>query len=104
MICDRDKAWRLNVDPRDRVYFVLLLALPCVMLMGQILAIASSEKRDGLKMIHAASCTPFTNWPTERTPVRYPFAMDFSPGGGFFALGNDRGCVMLYRLRHFSQA
>lgn len=70
----------------------------------QMLAIASNQKRDALKVIHSASCTPFTNWPTERTPVRYPFALDFSPGGGFLAVGNDRGCVLLYRIRHYPQA
>ncbi|CAM9313703.1 unnamed protein product [Ectocarpus sp. 12 AP-2014] len=71
---------------------------------GQMLAIASNQKRDALKVVHSASCTPFTNWPTERTPVRYPFALDFSPGGGFLAVGNDRGCVLLYRIRHYPQA
>ncbi|CAM9279963.1 unnamed protein product [Ectocarpus sp. 13 AM-2016] len=71
---------------------------------GQMLAIASNQKRDALKIVHSASCTPFTNWPTERTPVRYPFALDFSPGGGFLAVGNDRGCVLLYRIRHYPQA
>ncbi|CAM9257503.1 unnamed protein product [Pylaiella littoralis] len=71
---------------------------------GQMLAIASNQKRDALKVIHSASCTPFTNWPTERTPIRYPFALDFSPGGGFLAVGNDRGCVLLYRIRHYPQA
>lgn len=70
----------------------------------QMLAIASNQKRDALKVIHSSSCAPFTNWPTERTPVRYPFALDFSPGGGFLAVGNDRGCVLLYRLRHYPQA
>ncbi|CAM9367166.1 unnamed protein product [Ascophyllum nodosum] len=71
---------------------------------GQMLAIASNQKRDGLKIIHSASCTPFMNWPTERTPIRYPFAVDFSPGGGFLAVGNDRGCVLLYRVRHYPKA
>lgn len=71
---------------------------------GQMLAIASNQKRDALKVIHAASCSSFTNWPTERTPVRYPFALDFSPGGGYLAVGNDRGCVLLYRVRHYPQA
>lgn len=80
-------------SPRWRVRFVT-----------QILAIASDQKRDALKVIHTASCSPFTNWPTERTPTRYPYALDFSPGGGFLAVGNDRGCVLLYRLRHYPQA
>lgn len=81
-----------------------LLRFPRSLENMQMLAIASNQKRDSLKVIHSASCTPFTNWPTERTPVRYPFALDFSPKGGFLAVGNDRGCVLLYRIRHYPEA
>jgi U3 small nucleolar RNA-associated protein 18 len=28
--------------------------------------------------------------------------MDFSPKSGFLALGNDKGRVLLYRLKHYS--
>lgn len=31
--------------------------------------------------------------------VRY--SMDFSPKSGFLALGNDKGRVLLYRLKHY---
>jgi hypothetical protein len=67
------------------------------LLLSQVLAIASNEKRDTIKLLHVPSGTIFSNWPTERTPIRYPFSLDFSPNGSFLAVGNDRGRVLLYR-------
>lgn len=69
----------------------------------QILAIASAEKRDSLKLVHMPSGTVFSNWPTERTPIRYPFSFDFSQSGTHFAIGNDRGSVLLYQLQHYAK-
>ncbi|CAN0023203.1 unnamed protein product [Choristocarpus tenellus] len=71
---------------------------------GQVMAIASSTKRDALKVVHMPTGMLFTNWPTERTPVRYPFAIDFSPSSGYLAVGNDRGQALLYRIRHYDNA
>jgi hypothetical protein len=68
-----------------------------ILLLLQVLAIASNEKRDAMKLLHVPSGTIFSNWPTERTPIRYPFSLDFSPNGSFLAVGNDRGRVLLYR-------
>jgi U3 small nucleolar RNA-associated protein 18 len=68
-----------------------------MLLLSQVLAIASNEKRDAMKLLHVPSGTIFSNWPTERTPIRYPFSLDFSPNGSFLAVGNDRGRVLLYR-------
>lgn len=74
------------------------------MFIGELLAIASSQKKDQLKLVHLPSCTVFSNWPTERTPIKKVTSLDFSPGGGYLALGNNRGRVLLYRLSHFETA
>lgn len=71
---------------------------------GQILAMSSDQARDQLRISHTQSCSVFSNWPTDRTPVRRVTSLDFSPGGGFFAVGNNRGKVLLYRVNQFSQA
>jgi len=71
---------------------------------GQLLAIASDEKIDQLRLIHMPSCTTYSNWPTERTPMRRVQCIDFSPGGGYMVVGNNKGKVLLYKLNHFSSA
>lgn len=68
---------------------------------SQILAMASRDVRDELKFVHLPSLTVFSNWPTARTPLHYVSAMDFSPSSGYFAVGNARGRVLLYRLTHY---
>uniref|UniRef100_K3WHM9 U3 small nucleolar RNA-associated protein 18 homolog n=1 Tax=Globisporangium ultimum (strain ATCC 200006 / CBS 805.95 / DAOM BR144) TaxID=431595 RepID=K3WHM9_GLOUD len=68
---------------------------------SQILAMASKDSRDALKFVHLPSFTVFSNWPTARTPLHYVSAMDFSPSCGYFAVGNARGRVLLYRLTHY---
>lgn len=71
---------------------------------GQMLAIASRMKRDSLRLIHMPTLTVFSNWPTSRTPLHYVHSLCFSPGGGYLAIGNAKGRVVLYRLHHYPQA
>ncbi|POM71588.1 U3 small nucleolar RNA-associated protein 18 [Phytophthora palmivora] len=68
---------------------------------SEILAMASADTKDSLKMVHMPSLTVFANWPTAHTPLHYVSAMDFSPNSGYFAVGNARGRVLLYRLTHY---
>ena len=68
---------------------------------GQILSIASKDKKDAVKCVHLPSLTVFSNWPTNRSPIHYPSSLDFSNASGYMAIGNDRGRVLLYRLRHY---
>ena len=70
---------------------------------GQLLAIASRLKRDALKLIHVPTMTAFSNWPTSRSPIHYVHSLAFSPSGGYLAIGNARGRVLLYRIHHYSQ-
>jgi len=69
---------------------------------SQMMAFSSFEANDQLRMLHLGSRTIFSNWPTADTPLRKVQCMAFSPGGAYFAVGNDRGKVLLYRLNHFS--
>ncbi|KAL3679025.1 hypothetical protein R1sor_021981 [Riccia sorocarpa] len=71
---------------------------------SQILAIASRMKKNALKLVHLPSHTVFSNWPTQKTPIQYVHSLDFSPGGGYMAVGNAAGNVLLYRLRHYDNA
>ncbi|KAK4492489.1 hypothetical protein RD792_003298 [Penstemon davidsonii] len=71
---------------------------------AQILAISSSMKKNSLKLIHVPSFNVFSNWPPSNRALQYPSCMDFSPNGGFMALGNSAGKVLLYKLHHYNRA
>ncbi|KAL1331146.1 hypothetical protein HN51_048397 [Arachis hypogaea] len=71
---------------------------------SQILAICSGMKKSSLKLIHIPSYTVFSNWPPPNASLSYPRCLDFSPGGGFMAVGNSAGKVLLYKLHHYQHA
>ena len=71
---------------------------------AQILAISSSMKKNSLKLIHIPSYTVYSNWPPPNRTLHYPRCLDFSPGGGFMAVGNAAGKVLLYKLHHYQHA
>ncbi|CAE6472570.1 unnamed protein product [Rhizoctonia solani] len=71
---------------------------------AQILASASKTKKDQLKLIHTKTLTTFANWPTSGTPLGHVTALDFSTRSEYLAIGNTRGNVLLYNLRHYSVA
>ncbi|TPX35459.1 hypothetical protein SmJEL517_g02075 [Synchytrium microbalum] len=62
------------------------------------LLFASRAKKDALRLAHLPSLKVFPNWPTAATPLSYINSVDFSPKGGFAAMGNDKGRVLLYKL------
>lgn len=71
---------------------------------AQILAICSTMKKNSLKLIHVPSYNVFSNWPPPNKNLQYPRCLDFSPGGGFMAVGNAAGKVLLYKLHHYHHA
>lgn len=68
---------------------------------GEVLCMASRMKKNSLRLVHVPTLTVFSNWPTSRSPLHYVHCACFSPGGGFLAMGNARGHVLMYRLHHF---
>ena len=69
---------------------------------GQLLVTYSSAQREGLRCCHLASGSTYANWPTPRTPLAYVSTLALSPNSGFMAIGNDKGNVLLYRLKHYA--
>jgi len=70
---------------------------------GEILAAASNYTKDALKLVHVGSSTVFATWPTQRTPLNRVTAVDFSRRDGYFAIGNEKGRVLLYQLPHYQR-
>ena len=63
---------------------------------------SSHIKKQCMRLVHSASSTVFANWPTAGTPLHYVSSIDFCNDGGYVAIGNDRGKVLLYRMKHYS--
>lgn len=69
----------------------------------EILAIASDKMKEAVRLVHLPSCTVFSNFPVvKQKHLSLIHTMDFSPRSGYFALGNDKGKALLYRLHHYS--
>ncbi|KAJ7183100.1 WD40 repeat-like protein [Mycena filopes] len=71
---------------------------------AQVMAVASREKKDALRLIHLPSLTAFSNWPTSSTPLGHVSAVDFSAQSEYVAVGNTRGKVLLYHLIDYGAA
>ncbi|CAI8037089.1 U3 small nucleolar RNA-associated protein 18 homolog [Geodia barretti] len=71
---------------------------------SEILAVASSAKKDAVKMVHLSSLTVFSNWPHVHSRLGRPTSLHLSPLSRYLALGNERGKALLFRLNHYHQA
>lgn len=68
---------------------------------GQILCVASKQKKDALKLVHLPLGTVFANWPTSNTPLGRVTCVQFSPNSQMLAIANDTGKITLWRLDHY---
>lgn len=69
----------------------------------EILAVASRKMKEAVRLVHLPSCTVFSNFPVfKKSTLSRVQTMDFSPRGGYFALGNEKGRALMYRLHHYS--
>ncbi len=69
---------------------------------AQLLAIASRNKKDAMRLVHFPTMRTFANWPTSGTPLGHVTAVDFNATGRFLAVGNSRGRVLLYSPKHYA--
>eukprot|EP00300_Choanocystis_sp_HF-7_P002289 c11762_g1_i1.p1 GENE.c11762_g1_i1~~c11762_g1_i1.p1 ORF type:complete len:342 (+),score=57.54 c11762_g1_i1:69-1094(+) len=70
---------------------------------GELYSFASSEKKGAIRLLHVPTFTVFRNWPLPKNPLRYITSTAFSPRGAYMCLGDDKGQVLLYRLKHYSR-
>ncbi|XP_074016265.1 U3 small nucleolar RNA-associated protein 18 homolog [Numenius arquata] len=69
----------------------------------EILAVASCEADEAVKLVHIPSYTVFSNFPVfRRKQIYLAQSMDFSPRSGFFSVANNKGKALLFRLKHYS--
>ena len=65
---------------------------------GELLVVASVEKKDALKVVHLPTCTVYRNWPTEQTPLGRVTAVAIS-SERYLAIGNDSGKIRIWEIR-----
>ena len=70
---------------------------------SELMSIYSDVKETAVRLVHFPSLTVFKNFPSETRDSAHFISMDFSPGGGYMAAGNNRGSAFLYRLNHYEQ-
>lgn len=69
---------------------------------GQLMAFASHEKKGAVRIVHTASMSVFSNWPTARSSISSCIcSLTFSPSSGFLAVGESSGRVRLLRLNAY---
>ena len=64
---------------------------------GQMLVMASSGKRDQLRVVHVPAFKVFPNWPTSKTPLAVVECVDVGKNG-YLTIGRKKG-VALWKVR-----
>ncbi|XP_005526905.2 PREDICTED: U3 small nucleolar RNA-associated protein 18 homolog [Pseudopodoces humilis] len=68
----------------------------------EILAVASRDTDEAVKLVHLPSYTVFSNFPVfRRKQIYLTQSMDFSPRSGYFSVANNKGKALLFRLKHY---
>lgn len=69
---------------------------------SEMLAMASAECDNAVRLLHVPSMSVFTNFPgPENRFLRKVFKVDFSPNSGYLMLGNVSGRAFLFRMQHY---
>lgn len=68
---------------------------------SEILAYASKDIENSVKLYHVGSESTFHNFPNFNTKFGHINVLNFSPSSGYLALGNQKSLISLYRLKHY---
>ncbi|XP_067632231.1 U3 small nucleolar RNA-associated protein 18 homolog [Eurosta solidaginis] len=68
---------------------------------AEVLAMCSAEIPSAVKLAHFPSATVFCNFPLPGSDIGKIRVAEFSPNGGYLALGSTHKAVKLLRLKHY---
>lgn len=68
---------------------------------SEMLAYASADIPNSLKLYHIGSHKTFENFPSFHSKYGNVNVLNFSPNSGYIAFGNSKSCVSLCRLTHY---
>ncbi|KAI3648429.1 hypothetical protein MP228_006283 [Amoeboaphelidium protococcarum] len=85
----------------------LTTGISCLSIGGgndELMCMGSKVKKDQLRIVNANSGQPivYGNWPNLNTPLGHVQCAEFSPSAGNFAVGNDKGRILLYRFPQYN--
>lgn len=69
---------------------------------NEILSFCSNDADNALKHVHLRSMTVFDNFPSQQDLMGKITTMAYSPGSGYFGIGNIGGVAPLYRFKHYN--
>lgn len=69
---------------------------------SELLAIASKEVENAIRIVHFPSGTVYHNFPGMDSNIGKPNVVQFSPQTGYLAIGSSDKQVPLFRLKHFN--
>lgn len=67
----------------------------------EILSASSSYYPNAVKLVHIPSYHVFANFPSPTLNLHQVDTVNFSPNSGYMAMGNNKGCAYLYRLKYY---
>ena len=83
-----------------RAVLSLTTTVDTVVASEKIVAFSSKWAKDALRILHLPSLKVSPNWPTSKTPLHYVTALALNRDSSLLAIGNDRGKVLLYKLKN----
>lgn len=68
---------------------------------SEILSLSSTYYPNAVKLVHIPSYHVFANFPNPSINLYQVGPVSFSPNSGYMAIGNNKNCAYMYRLRYY---
>ena len=64
---------------------------------SNILGMSSKWKKNAIRLFNLDTMKMYSNFPSFKERIKYPFCIDFNSDNSYFAIGNDEGKLFLYQ-------
>lgn len=65
---------------------------------SSILGMCSKWKKHALKLVNLSTMTVYSNFPSYKDNIKYPFCFDFNSEDKYLSIGNDEGNALLFKI------
>jgi U3 small nucleolar RNA-associated protein 18 len=67
---------------------------------SNILGMSSKWKKNAIRLFNLDTMKMYSNFPSFKERIKYPFCIDFNSDNSYFAIGNDEGKLLLYQTEY----